>query len=538
MSFLWRGSTDSENSLCKNCTDKEKRIQDYEVFFNETKEVLKKKDESLTDATVKMAEKISEIELLKKLYEQEKKNWNEDRKIWMEQKKVWQNEAMEWEVEKSKYEEQLEEFSNSKMIWQRTQKILEENISGLVAKLKESDTKYQDLVQRVTEQNVLQSDEIREREEDIISVYDRRIEDLIDEFDKKELEWKVKENDYETKIEELVQTLDSREIDYKNKESDYEDEIHRLTDNILECEMKIAELRYDSHIKDEEFESKFKEQDEKWNKRVMELNESYDNDFIQFKEHFKNKEQNAEKTNEELLKSLKSEIELLRKENEDLEKNKKQVEKKITEINLENRGLKADNEWLEREWINEQEEKNNLEKELQTNKKTLQESVIKIVNRNTLGTQTEILQTGDSLLVDLDSECIQDSKKKRNLRKRNQFGNGYYVPYVEQMNKYEEKKTISPSEERSDHVVIEICDPNFFLPESEFENKIKSYEEEIQKLKHLNTEYLSKIKTYECKSILQLNRNLRTGIPVRFFPQHSNTSVLGNHINSVELDLH
>jgi chromosome segregation ATPase len=537
MSFLWRGSTDSENSLCKNCTDKEKRIQDYEVFFNETKDVLKKKDESLTDATVKMAEKISEIELLKKLYEQEKKNWNEDRKIWMEQKKVWQNDAMEWEVEKSKYEEQLEEFSNSKMIWQRTQKILEEKISGLVIKLKESDSKYQDLVQRVTEQNVLQSDEIREREEDIISVYDRRIEDLIDEFDKKELEWKVKENDYETKIEELVQTLDSREIDYKNKESDYEDEINRLTDNILECEMKIAELRYDCQIKDEEFECKFKEQDEKWSNRVMELNESYDNDFIQFKQHFKNKEQNVEKTNEELLKSLKSEIELLRKENEDLEKNKRQVEKKITEINLENRGLKADNEWLEREWINEQEEKNNLEKELETNKKTLQESVIKIVNRNTLGTQTEILPTEGSSLVDLDSEP-ECSKKKRNPRKRNQFGNGSYVPYVEQMNKYEEKKTISRLEEQSDHVVIEICDPNFFLPKPELENKIKSYEEEIQKLKHLNTEYLSKIKTYECKSILQLNRNLRTGIPVRFFPHHSNTSVLCNQINSVELDLH
>ena len=62
---------------------------------------------------------------------------------------------------------------------------------------------------------------------------------------------------------------------------------------------------------------------------------------------------------------------------------------------------------------------------------------------------------------------------------------------------------------------------------------------ENKKLKEQNTEYLSKIQGYECNTILELNRKLRSGIPVRFYPYHSSHGLSNtSHVNSVELDLH
>jgi hypothetical protein len=51
-----------------------------------------------------------------------------------------------------------------------------------------------------------------------------------------------------------------------------------------------------------------------------------------------------------------------------------------------------------------------------------------------------------------------------------------------------------------------------------------SYENQIESLRNQNEELSKKINLYECNSILQLNRNLRSGIPVRFFPCHTKTS--------------
>ena len=103
-----------------------------------------------------------------------------------------------------------------------------------------------------------------------------------------------------------------------------------------------------------------------------------------------------------------------------------------------------------------------------------------------------------------------------------------------------------------DHVVIEISDDekehpmydstNFFLPIvgsqsekiEELEQRLKNYEKEMDKLKTLNSECLSKIRGYECKSILDLNRKLRSGIPVPFYPSHTMTTL---HTHD-DIDLH
>jgi hypothetical protein len=64
-------------------------------------------------------------------------------------------------------------------------------------------------------------------------------------------------------------------------------------------------------------------------------------------------------------------------------------------------------------------------------------------------------------------------------------------------------------------------------------------EKENQKLKEKNIENINKIQSLECKSILELNRKIRSGIPVKFFPSHS---IYGYHntsqIKNIEYDLH
>lgn len=544
MSFLWR-SADASSNLCKFCIDKEKRIQDYDIFFNETKDVLKTKEESLLESQVKIAEKISEIELLKKVYDSEKRQWLEDRKIWNEFRRKYHEESMEWEVEKSKYEEMLEDMSNDKIIWNRLQKTYEDKISNLVHSLKESDNKYQDLLQRVTEQNVLQSDELREREEDIISVYEKRIEEMIEEYDEKENEWSSKQSDYEIAISGLEE---------KNND----------------LAIKIQDLKYDQQCMIESHERQIRDQEEKWEKRITILNETYDIDFIQYKQHLKQKEEMIEKEKNEMIETLKFEIDVLKKENHLLEETKRSIEKKIAETNKENKSLKdkCNDEQKQNEILKI--EKQMLQQELATNKKILEDTTM---TSNTI--EIHPLQGLNPIVkLDLDSDLGDDEKrkKKRMAKKRNAapvaqatvtqgsvtqgsvtqgslspvfHGNNFYgAPYVEAMNKNEcEKKTYTEKTESDEqylkHCIIDIQEEheelpaNFFLPNTpvvfydkilKLEQQVKQYEQEIEILKIQNSEYTNKIKSYECNSILQLNRNLRSGIPVRFLPYHTNLS--------------
>jgi hypothetical protein len=533
MSFLWK-SVDTSANLCKLCPEKDKRILDYDSFFNETKDVLKSKEEKLVEAQIKLSEKISEIELLKKLYESEKRIWQEDKKVWQESRKQFTKDAMEWEIEKAKYEETLEDLNNEKIISSRKQKMLEDKISSLVHALKDNDEKYQDLMQRVTEQNVLQSDEIREREEDIIAIYDRRIEELIEDFYEKENEWKCDRSDFEMTIQ-------------------------RLEESNLELSMKIQELKYDLEFATDKHDEMLKIQEEKWEKRVSTLNETYDSDFIQYKQHFKQKEETLEKEKQELVATLQSEIESLKKENIHLEDAKKKIEKKIVEIYQENESLTHERNEEQKRYELLKNEKNELVHELETNKKILEISKT---------------QTAPALhpTVKLDSESdLLDSESKKNAKKKKpansmgqiQVQNGikkrtpapaksgydpYGHPFVEEMNKYE-KKTDFQKADLCESWIVDIHDDfdptkedpsNFFLQNLEssptvlcnkvkdLEHQLRLYQEELDVLKTQNTEYVKKIKSLECNSILQFNRNLRSRIPVPFFAYHSNFPVQFN----------
>jgi hypothetical protein len=56
---------------------------------------------------------------------------------------------------------------------------------------------------------------------------------------------------------------------------------------------------------------------------------------------------------------------------------------------------------------------------------------------------------------------------------------------------------------------------------NQLENKLKEYEKQIEKLKETNNECMNKIQNYECQNILEFNRKIRSGIPIKFFPCHS-----------------
>ena len=74
---------------------------------------------------------------------------------------------------------------------------------------------------------------------------------------------------------------------------------------------------------------------------------------------------------------------------------------------------------------------------------------------------------------------------------------------------------------------------------SELQNQIEEYQLKMDKLEEMIKGYQTKINRYECNSIIELNRKLRTGVPVHFYPYHSNHQILNtSHIHSVDLDLH
>jgi hypothetical protein len=606
MSFLWRSSSDSSENLCKLCIEKDKRLSDYEVFFNEAKDVLNEKESSAVELQIKLSEKISIIEIMKKQYDAEKRQWSEDRKIWQEtsqkyqheaiewennrskyeealedmnrsgyeleiklseknsiieilkkqydaekrqwteDRKIWQetsqkyqHEAIEWENDRSKYEEALEDMNSDKMISLKYQKTSEEKIANLVHSLKEADIKYQNLMERITEQNVIQSDEIREREEDIISIYDKKIEEMIQDFDERENEWMSRESKFDLHIQSLE--------DLNN-----------------DLSIKIQELKYDQECMIEKHTQELKDQEEKWDKRVYALNENYDIDFMQYKKHFKQKEDLIEKEKAELMCALQNNIEKLRKENELLEESKLNLEKKIVDINDQNKTLLKT--------VGEKNEQ--LETELNSNKKNLETHYIQDQNTQQMKVQTLVNLDSDNYSVAPPEEEGKRKKNKSTKKKNNilhaPVQNGYtgcYHSYVETMDKhYEHEKKIdehvvtsSTNTIRPEHVCIDIQeDDDFFLsnPQSDlnsvlcsqskklkkYQNQLKQYQTELDKLRIENADFATKIKTYECNSILQFNRNLRSGIPVKFFPYHTNYNPVSpsylhsNQINNCTVD--
>jgi len=556
MSFIW-GS--SETNSCKECSDKDKRLSDYESFFNDfnqslseirsenddlrnqicrfenelhekeainedlksrlsqTESELSQKEEELrieiskfrkeidemntelmskhekevidqrkkyedlnTESTTRMMDKISCLET-------EKKSMEKFLAAYIEKN---QEEATERETEKTRFEDLLEQKNNEKMFLLQHQKKLDENIRNLIHSLGESEEKYQDLLQRVTEQNVLQSDEIRELEQDISSVYDKKLEDLAEDFERAESKWNEKESQLSFEIQKLSDENDSLKMDLQ----DLKYEILCLKDaNNLKQQESII-LTEDLKKKDEEIR-----------KRETESNK------------------------------LVSEIDALKKDLESLRSSdsfcfSSPDEKKIAEIRLHNLSSEPKNSTI----IDiDNESSNTFRKKKKTQKKT---SVCQPQNGYNFY-YPSFVETGN--------KGFESFPRDAKIQETNHIGYGVFP-----LNETHEKKTgehnvendnqNSLSQHQDDSSSDVVDGPDFFFSKNYYqtmktphsasadvEKKIQStssYENQIESLKKQNEELSKKLHSYECNSILQLNRNLRSGIPVRFFPCHTKTS--------------
>lgn len=647
MSFLWRGNGQSETPNCKDCIDKDKRMSDYELFFNEMRDVLKKKEDQIVDLQLRYDEVskkiedqdviiqsqkifreklIEEYEFSKKVHQEEKRQWFENRAIWHETKKQIDTHMMSLEVEKSDLEEKVSQLLDDKDIWRKHQKVLEDKIQSLSSNLKESEEKYEDLKKRMKLLEV-RNVEMELKQEEIETKYQEKMENMSDEQQKREEEWKSREEEYEFLIQ-------------------------RYQDNELDYEMRIQDMKYDLNCEIDELERKYKEKmeekDQEWEDRIKNLNDMYDSEFLQFKEHFKNKEQKLEREKETIEQTLRYDIEELKRENMELEEAKRQIEKKridndekwskreselitqleiislqgkqdktvIDRLSVENQRLvkeskderianvdiqkKMENEYqtLMKQMENVKMEASNYKMEMEKNQKILEETILNVIEENKINKQTQTIleeqMDFDSYEGMKNSDIQQETglrqRKKKKLKRKqpylttsqiseenykNDGEHSFVEDYSSQKNfmmnhsnrpreDFTQKKTIQSCGnltdiENNDHI-IDIPDTfddyesnsdpgNFFLrltgfintPRVDKENieKIKSLEEEIKTLKFQNTQYLSKIQNYECKSIIELNRKIRSGIPVRFFPYHTNNSVSNpSHINSIDIDLH
>jgi len=226
----------------------------------------------------------------------------------------------------------------------------------------------------------------------------------------------------------------------------------------------------------------------------------------------------------------------------------------------------------------------------------LEDTISKVVHKESKQTQTQCESTSHDLCKDemeMTEEHVglrqrktnrEEVKKRKIDHKRNHstISNYSLTPYVDTIVNEEKKKakdTIKSStlhtnttipifnyemNEKKDYITIDIDqdddmsyvnrqdDTNhFFLPitgnpithpvdkETDLFKKIIDYELEIKKLKEQNQEFQNKIYSYECNSILGLNRKIRSGVPVRFFPYHSNHTYSNtSQINTLEFDLH
>jgi len=660
MSFLWRGNIQADNNLntCKDCIDKNKRITDYELFFNETKDILKKKDEDLLDAQNRLLEQqkkleefevttqaqivfreklIEQYELSKKIYGEEKRQWLEDRKILKEEINNFRTKSLEWENEKSNFEDKIESFNDDKIIWKQHQKVLEDKISTLSKEISKWEIKHNEL-----------SREQEDREEKLIQTYQEKLESLGDLYEEKEMEWKSKEAEYEYAI-----------LQYQENENDYE---MKILDVKYEMEDKLQKLEKEmARNLERNLESKYKsiqeEKDKCWEERIEELNLKYDEEFIQFRENLKARENKLECEKEQVEKLLKEEIQRLKDENVKLEEENRKLEKKRLEVTMENRGLAADNDWLEKEWKDSQDEIQKLhelkdkleyqqkkieeeyeklkkeckedserreeerqvakqleERQVANHKEESQNSVetqtLKFIEQklkdNTFNPNMDLVDYVQDLVyepVAFEPGALQENTnselRKRNIKKKKkkleiQSGLNIFVhPSVEEMHKNNETQKKIESEQKqmeqsqsmyyskyfltkpTDSHIIDInssdCSSsdmsnddkqpdydtnNFFLrivglvksmssndhlqnKITELEKKISQYQNEIHELKEKNSLYQNKINKYECNSIIELNRKLRTGVPVHFYPYHSNSQIINtSHIHSVDLDLH
>ena len=729
MSFLWgAGPVNSQESniqgesKCKDCTDKNKRLVDYDLFFNELQSVLKKKEGEISEQqntiqeqknTINELNAINEnIEFtiitlnahkgrLERELEKQKSVFQEEKKKWLDDKLAFENNQNNIHDDLVFYRElntRLEnELEDEKLIWKQHKKVLEEKIellnkdildsknkiealeaqknqyeedakynqeqlNELSQNFKISEAQYLELAKKYARDMTIQEEEFKEKEEDLIARFRERIESLEESLEEKEQLWHSREEEYEFMIQR-----------YQENEDEYE--------------LKIQELKYETQYELDQIQNSYRKKEDDtldyWENRIQELNDNYDKELLTIQEKQKARETTLKQEKEYLEFDLRKEIEDLKIENEKIMMEKKDLEKKKLDILLENKGLKSDNEWLELQWVQEQDQIENLrnqkdeleesqkkmeleilnlKEEMIKNQKILEES---LNQKNNNPMESKVTQTLENTFwqpenhmdlvdlvqnesitcpivvntdeTDLISSCIQGGLRKRNHHSKkknkkyvNEEKSNFVHPSVYEMSKDEEysgseKKNITieytekeqPTNPRnelfvnnkgknkllsqwnkidSDFHIIDIASEssedekdnfysssygdssndsgNFFLrmtglvskfinPEEEekktenkivkktdkeqekeqekdLEAKLAKYEKKMKELEDKNKEYLNKIQNYECQNILDFNRKIRSGIPIKFFPCHTvnGLSSLAHKEPSFEYDLH
>ena len=552
MSFLWRnntGSTEDSNSLnCKICIEKQKRLTDYELFFNQINQTLKQKETEMEELN-KHAEEtdlnlqtqlafreklIEQIEQVKQIYASEKKQWLEDRSIWLSTRKYFEEESMNWEVErsnwevqKSNYDEAISQYKMEKQAFKNLSKEMEVKMTKLTEAVKEWENKFEDYkvrsqkAEQVNIQSVkdLAEKRYKSRESELLKKIDAmtsetkqnetsmisqlnefwenklktREQELIEKFELLKTNMKereeiaietirdlyaerleAREKELLERLEQLEEELIKKQEEWKEKEEHYEYRQQSMEDNEKEYEFKLQEMKYDTISEMERIMEVYETREQEKEKRIQELNESFDNEYVRLRDLMKLKDAEFESEKDNIEKVLKQEIERLKQENKELEAEKYEAEKKRMELFLDNRGLVADNEWLEMEWKEQCEELNQyreetdnlrttlvqtqqdyefLKSEYHINQKALEQTIANIANQQNRGTQTisdEPIPTEDTMTQNDDGELIDSGLRQRKVKKKKTLkkvdgGQTSFVhpPVVENMSKYDEKKILN-----------------------------------------------------------------------------------------------
>jgi hypothetical protein len=462
MSFLWNGISheihQGENK-CKECIDKSKRLVDYDLFFNELQNVLKKKDGEISELQSQLNEINTinentefslitlnahkgrlerELEKQKEFFQLEKKKWIEDKLAWENIQSKIHEELILFREMNTNLTNQLDELEDEKLTWKHQKKVLDEKIENLTTKIEDSENKIDALIANINK---------KEEEE---KQYQERIDELSENFELseqqylalakkytkdmeiKEEEFKEKELDlismYRERIESLEEALEEKEQIWQTREEEYEFMIQRYQENEDEYELKIQELKYETSYELDKIQNAYQKKEEEsltfWENRIDELNRNYDDEFLLFSEKLKTREQILSQEKESLEFDLKKEIEELKLKNKELEHYLENDKKQKVEMTLELRGLRSDNEWLEMQWNEEQEQiqrlKNEKEDLVDSQKKmemellNLKEEMFKN-QKNLEEVLSKETQTNQEMLFCSEEQIDLDGQKENNI---------------------------------------------------------------------------------------------------------------------------
>jgi hypothetical protein len=195
--------------------------------------------------------------------------------------------------------------------------------------------------------------------------------------------------------------------------------------------------------------------DDEWNERITSLNETYDEEFMRYKEYFHNKERLLEEQKENIERTLKHEIDQLKQENIDLEEIRKTMEKKILEsekredqkegINLISQIDSNNRLSYEKDDFSNSQKK--MEKSCQTmnvDRRDIENIIVENKDTQTFTPENDMKETRDT--HDQISETYQGlrQRNKKKKMKRRHSDHKLENPHVVSMTKEDEKKINRP----------------------------------------------------------------------------------------------